>query len=212
MSDEMMEALCQKLASTRHIEIKDIPNIDLYMDQVTTFMEQQLSSCRRYEQDKIMTKTMINNYTKNKLLPAPEKKKYSSEHIMLLSLIYYYKNFLSISDIQKLLTPLIEKYFHATNVLNLNEIYETFFSLEPQQMKNVQDDIRTSWERSKQVFQEESKEDREELQQLTFISLLSLDVYLKKMMIEQVIDSIQHQNAPSKAKEHDAKLKKSLNE
>lgn len=212
MSDEMMEALCQKLADTKHIETKNIPNIDLYMDQVTTFMEQQLASCRRYEQDKIMTKTMINNYTKNKLLPAPEKKRYSSEHIILLSLIYYYKNFLSISDIQKLLAPLIEKYFHATNALNLNSIYETFFSLEPQQLENVQNDIRASWERSKQAFQGESESDREELQQLTFVSLLSLDVYLKKMMIEQVIDSMQQQNMPSKAKAADTKTKKSANE
>lgn len=45
------------------------------MDQVTTFMDEQLEACKRYEDDKILTKTMINNYAKNNLLPAPEKKK-----------------------------------------------------------------------------------------------------------------------------------------
>ena len=50
------------------------PNIDLYMDQVTTFMEDNLASTKRHEDDKILTKTMINNYAKNKLLPPPEKK------------------------------------------------------------------------------------------------------------------------------------------
>ena len=46
----------------------DIPNIDLYMDQVTTFMEKELASSKRHEDDKILTKTMINNYAKNNLL------------------------------------------------------------------------------------------------------------------------------------------------
>ena len=42
-------------------------DIDLYMDQVTTFMDEHLSDCKRREDDKILTKTMINNYTKNNL-------------------------------------------------------------------------------------------------------------------------------------------------
>ena len=43
-----------------YIKPEEIPNIDLYMDQVTTFMEKNLSSTKRYEEDKILTKTMIN--------------------------------------------------------------------------------------------------------------------------------------------------------
>ena len=50
----------------QHIKVEDIPNIDLYMDQVTTFMENKLkSSVRNPEEDKVLTKTMINNYAKN---------------------------------------------------------------------------------------------------------------------------------------------------
>ena len=81
---------------------EELPNFDLYMDQVTTFMDEHLSDVKRYEDDKILTKTMINNYTKNDLLPPPVKKKYSKEHIYVLTFIYYLKNILSISDIQKL--------------------------------------------------------------------------------------------------------------
>ena len=74
------------------IEPSDIPNIDLYMDQVTTFMETKLSGYKRNDKDKILTKTMINNYTKNELLPPPEKKRYSKEHIILL----IYKNIINV--------------------------------------------------------------------------------------------------------------------
>ena len=69
---------------------EDLPNIELYMDQVTTFMEEQLASSKRYPEDKILTKTMINNYAKNNLLPSPEKKRYSREHLLLLIFIYYF--------------------------------------------------------------------------------------------------------------------------
>ena len=74
-------------------------------------MEEQLVSSKRYADDKILTKTMINNYAKNKLLPPPEKKRYSKEHVLMLIFIYYFKNILSINDIQTLLTPIAQKYF-----------------------------------------------------------------------------------------------------
>ena len=71
---------------------EDLPNIELYMDQVTTFLEEQLKNTKRFEEDKIFTKTMINNYTKNHLLPPSNKKKYSRNHMILLIYIYYLKN------------------------------------------------------------------------------------------------------------------------
>ena len=100
--------LLQKLKSIDYVKTEDIPNIGLYMDQVTTFMDEQLNACKRYENDKILTKTMINNYAKNDLLPPPEKKKYSKEHLLTLIFIYYFKNILSISDIQTILNPLTD--------------------------------------------------------------------------------------------------------
>ena len=91
-----LAGLQQRLKSIDYVKTEDIPNIGLYMDQVTTFMDDQLNACKRYENDKILTKTMINNYAKNNLLPAPEKKKYSKEHILTLLFIYYFKSICSI--------------------------------------------------------------------------------------------------------------------
>ena len=67
------------------------PTFPYIMDQVTTFMDAQLASSKRYAEDKILTKTMINNYAKNDLLPPPQKKKYSKEHLLTLIFIYYFK-------------------------------------------------------------------------------------------------------------------------
>ena len=102
--EDLLNSILKSLDRIEYIKLEDIPNIDLYMDQVTTFMEEHLRSTVRYPgEDKILTKTMINNYAKNNLLPPPVKKKYSKEHVLLLIFIYYYKGILTINDIQALL-------------------------------------------------------------------------------------------------------------
>ena len=72
--NDLLNSILKSLSNIDYIRPEEIPNIDLYMDQVTTFMDKQLASTTRYEDDKILTKTMINNYTKNHLLPPPVKK------------------------------------------------------------------------------------------------------------------------------------------
>ena len=76
---DMLKSILTSISQINYVEPGDIPNIDLYMDQVTTFMEEHLRSSKRYEDDKVLTKTMINNYAKNNLLPPPVKKKYSKD-------------------------------------------------------------------------------------------------------------------------------------
>ena len=110
-SKDLLNSIMESLGRIDYIHADEIPNIDLYMDQVTTFMEEQLRSSKRYPEDKVMTKTMINNYAKNNLLPPPVKKKYSKQHIFVLIFIYYFKNILSIKDIESLLGPMTEKFF-----------------------------------------------------------------------------------------------------
>lgn len=172
------------------------------MDQVTSFMEEHLKKTKRSPEDKALTKTMINNYAKNRLLPAPVRKKYSKEHILLLLFIYYYKNLLSIGDIEQLFRPVTEQHFHIDSGLNLSDIYEEVFSREALQMDRLKEDIRAKFEDSCLTFTDTDSEDQEYLQLFAFISELSFDVYLKKHMIEMLIDQLREESIP------DSKTKK----
>lgn len=188
--DDLLNSIMESLSRIQHIKAEDIPNIDLYMDQVTTFMERKLkNTARNPETDKILTKTMINNYAKNDLLPPPLKKKYSKEHVLLLIFIYYYKGVLSINDIQTLLGPISKRYFQAEEGLNLSDIYEEVFSLEKNQVDAVKKDILEKFEISRETFLEASDAEREFLQLFSFIGLLSFDVYIKKLLIEKMVDA-----------------------
>lgn len=185
---DMLNSILSSISRIEYVRPGSIPNIDLYMDQVTTFMEEQLASTKRHEEDKILTKTMINNYTKDGLLPPPEKKKYSKEHMLLLIFIYYFKNILSINDLHHILDPLVEKYFFSKDDLNLTDIYNEVFSLEKEEVQYLAKDITKKFNRCAETFQNAPDEDRETLQYFSLICMLSFDTYLKKLIIEKMID------------------------
>lgn len=187
-TNDLLNSILSSLSRIDYVRPKDIPNIDLYMDQVTTFMEEQLSSTKRYEDDKILTKTMINNYSKNNLLPPPEKKKYSKEHVLLLIFIYYFKNILSIKDIETLLDPLTTRFFHADSDISLTSIYEEVCELEKGRIDSLIENVKEIYTTSQDSFKDADEESRELLQLFTFICTLSFDVYVKKQMIEKMID------------------------
>ena len=149
----------------------------------------------------MLTKTMINNYTKNNLLPAPNKKKYSREHILLLIFIYYFKNILSINDIEELFRPITTGHFALKDGLLLEDIYKEIFSLDSEEMEHLREDVKAKYERAGDTFTDENlaEEDREYLRLFALICELSFDVYLKKQMVEQMIDELREAN-PSKKK------------
>lgn len=130
--NEMVEKIAAQVRSSNIIEIEDIPNIDLYMDQVTTFMDKCLAQYKRHDDDKVLTKTMINNYTKAKIFPAPVKKKYSRTHLMLLIMIYHLKSILSIKDIGVLFQSALAEPNKAKQEKMIETIYKGFISLQKQ--------------------------------------------------------------------------------
>lgn len=197
---QLVEQLSVSRDSVEYFKPEVLPNIDLYMDQVTTFMEKNLQSTKRYEDDKILTKTMINNYAKNDLLPPPEKKKYSKDHILLLTLIYYLKSMFSMSDIQCLLKPLRKDYFQGNNEqMDLSKIYQSAF-LQIEALKpDTIDDIIKKYNDSRNHF-----EGYPDLQELAFVWLLCYDIYKKKQLVERIIDKM----ADAQASEDADKKKK----
>lgn len=199
---DLLNSILASLERINYIKPESIPDIDLYMDQVTTFMESNLTPSKRYPEDKVLTKTMINNYTKDGLLPPPEKKKYSKEHMLLLIFIYYFKNILCINDLHHILDPLTEKYFSNEEGMNLTDIYNEVFSLEKDEVQYLAKDITKKFNRSKEIFKDAPPEDRESLHYFALICMLSFDTYVEKMLIEKMIDLDQakHPQEPLPAK------------
>ena len=188
-TSEIIE-LIRNIQSIDYVPPSDIPEIELYMDQITTFMDEHLKSSKRFEEDKILTKTMINNYTKNALLPPSNKKKYSKEHMILLIFIYYFKNFLSISDIKSILDPISENFFQSGDGLNLGDIYQEIFDIQLSNIDSQVRDVIRKLNKSNETFEDVEDEEKQKiLRKFSFICMLSFDIWVKKTIIENMIDN-----------------------
>lgn len=187
-TDNLLNSILESIDRVKFVNSEEIPNIDLYVDQVTTFMDKALKSSMRYkDQDKVLTKTMINNYAKNDLLPSPYKKKYSKEHVLVLVFIYYFKNILSINDIQNLLGPLTDRFFGAEG-FSVKNVYDEVIDIDEGLIESLKEDIKAKYKKSSESFKDSSDDDKEFLQLFSFITMLAMDVYIKKLMIEKMID------------------------
>lgn len=197
---ETLRSILADFSALDYIKPEEIPDIPLYMDQITTFMDEKLKSCKRYPDEKILTKTMINNYTKNSLVPPPVKKKYSKEHLLLLIFVYYFKDFLSINDIKKLFGPISERYFHNEEGVSLTDIYTDIFKLEYSQLNNMTKDIVKRYNVALKTFPDVAEEDQDYFHRFAMICLMSFDVYIKKQLIERMLDDFPETPANKKEK------------
>ena len=195
---------------------RDFPQIDLYMDQVTTFLEGQLMRyTRRPDEDKILTKTMINNYTKAGLLIPPVRKRYGSDHLMLLVIIYILKNFLSIGDIQAILQPVEEACFTETErtgrapkrdktgdagnadeeKLDFTWLYNYVIAHIRDQKQETMESVLSQIDAASEAAAAEAGTGTPEQQanealirNFDLICRLSTDIYMRKLIIEKLID------------------------
>ena len=206
-NDDLINSIIASLGRIDTISLDEMPNIDLYMDQLTTFMDERLKKTTRHpETDKILTKTMINNYAKNDLLPPPVRKKYSKDHLILLIFIYYLKNILSINDIQTLIEPLKARFHVSDDELTLSKIYNTAYELQSEALEPVIEDLKEKYAKSLQTFGDAklSDEEKKRMQMFSFIVELSYDVYVKKLLIEKILDNVVLEKEEKKAKDKTA--------
>lgn len=190
----ILEDVMSRLKDIMKLRYNDIPNIDLYMDQVLTFMDERLSltvrESEKEDTDHVLTKTMINNYAKSDLLPPPVKKKYNREHMITLILIYYFKSYLSINDIKTLLDPLTEKHFDKNSELPMGEIYEKIMDAGNERIASMDEDLRDTYESSIKLFEDVDVEDKEYLQLFSYVCSLSYDIFVKQMLVEKTLDEM----------------------
>lgn len=179
MEDYELKNIIESINFSETINLNDIPEIELYMDQVTTLIDDKLKRYKRNNDDKILTKTMINNYTKDKLLPPPNKKKYSKNHIILLILIYHLKSILSINDIRLLLT-----YFNlnSENFNHKNELLELIYN------KFVEFQENNSNKSIENINLEENINNDNKISLILLVIQLIIQAENQKMLAEKIID------------------------
>lgn len=186
-SSDLLIDLLNNLNLGEEIEYEEIPSIDLYMDQVITLFENNLSGNKRSEEDKILTKTMINNYAKDKLLMSIKNKKYSKEHIILMILIYNLKQSLSIADIKYLISPLV-KDIEGNKDIEVSKLYKNYLNIKALDIEINEKLVKDKYEAIDFMVKNEDEKNKEyEVTLLTALSLINT-ANIQKRLAEKIID------------------------
>ncbi|MDN3448978.1 DUF1836 domain-containing protein [Planococcus sp. APC 3906] len=174
------------LALEKQVSAGDIPKIELYIDQVIELFEEIFADAKRNSEEKILTKTMINNYAKGKLFYPIQNKKYSRNHIMLISLIYQMKSVLSISDVKKVLDGVNEKAMQ--HEWDLESFYASFLELQQSNVEIFKGIFHKQSEEAER--QAEGLEDADELKEVLLIASLVHTSNLYRRAAEKMVDEL----------------------
>ena len=190
---EQLKELVASLHLDDIIIREDIPKIDLYMDQVTQLFEGAYTPGKRDDKDKILTKTMINNYAKGDLLFPIKNKRYSKEHIMFIQFIYQLKASLSFSDTKSALQNLNE--LVETSAVDIDKLYDQYVSLMGRQVEDLTQVLPQLSEEVEQAIEEINFVDQNYLRNLflifSFVHKSNMYRKLAERLTDQLIESDQ---------------------
>lgn len=185
--------IIESLGLESKLALEDIPSIDLYMDQVIQLFESKFSRIKRDDNEKILTKTMINNYAKGKLLFPIKNKKYSKEHLILISLIYHLKGALSISDIKVTLEEVNER--AESGGAKLDDFYNGYLRMITQNASRFNESFRMqAQEAHEEAAGLEEDTDVSSLETVLLIASLAQTSNLYRRAAEKLVDQLNEQH------------------
>ncbi len=179
LKDETLRR-AQELANFKLLASGDIPKIDLYMEQVTSLLEQEMGPSLRRKDESVFTNTMINNYSKEGVLPRPENKRYNRRHIITLIYIFLLKQNLPMPEIKRFTS-------HIENAEQLDKMYDIFYDLVGGYEKTYRKDIEDKLSRIEHQCKDKGVTDESSIA-LTLIALLSFEASLNTMLSSRLLD------------------------
>ncbi|MBQ9132216.1 MAG: DUF1836 domain-containing protein [Clostridia bacterium] len=137
MNLQEMEGIVKESVRDANLRPEDIPAIDLYLDQITSLAAEKRREGASHYHNRELTKTMINNYSKDGLISPVKGKKYNKEQILQMLLVYELKNTLSIGEIKELLQNVYSLPDYDSRMLE--DIYARYLEMKEYQRQNAWD-------------------------------------------------------------------------
>ena len=189
MKKAQLDSLIDDLCLKEIISLDEIPELDLYMDQIIQLFENKYSKTLRSKEDKVLTKTMINNYAKDKIFMPIKNKKYSKEHLILISFIYQLKGSLSIGDIKKALEPMVTA-LNNNEEYEVRELYKEYLNIYDKDVELFKENVENTFKyiEDKLLNRDGELKDFEE-KFIMLNSLINMSNFYRKLA-ERVVDDI----------------------
>jgi hypothetical protein len=186
--EEFIKNTIDEYVSKGKIPANGFPQMEIYMDQAETFLNKELSIYRKNEKDKVITKTMIGNYVKHNMLPRPVNKKYSQDHLILLTLIYYLKGTFQMEEIEKIVKPLIDNCnSEFDDKIDLPALYKELLEVQEKELETLPQSVSRMIEESKYRLREAELSDDDMLELFMLIVNLSMKADAQKFLAHKLL-------------------------
>ena len=186
--EEYVNIQLGKLKEGAIIREADMPDIDLYIDQVESFFEKQAGRTDSETAKKFLTKSMINNYAKHDMIPRPEGKKYSRDHMLMIAMVAYLKGTLRMEKIEYLMKPLVENYnSDFDESIDPSVIYEAACRFNQDYAQRMAEDTDSGISEIKRLFSREDDDD-ERMEVFTLILSLTMRADMDRYLAERLIE------------------------
>ena len=187
--EEFLKEVIKEYVEESTIDLDSFPDMEIYMDQAETFVNKELSIYRKDEKDKIITKTMISNYVKHNMLPRPVNKKYSKNHLIILTLIYYLKGTFQMDETGMFLKPLLDNYnSEFDEKIDIEALYEGIIGSHKKECLKLESNVMETVENIKKHLNETEETDDDMLELFMLVMNLSMKADAQKYLAHKILN------------------------
>ena len=187
--EEFVNIQLGKLKKAGLVDPDKMPDMDLYIDQVETFFKNQTQDIDSETVRRFLTKTMINNYAKHDMIPRPDGKKYTADHMMMIAMVGYLKGILKMDEIKYLMKPLVDNYnSDFDESIDPEVVYRTACETNADFAERLSEDVDKNIVIIKKLFQNNELDDDERLEVFTLILSLAMRADMEKYIAERLIE------------------------
>lgn len=187
--EEYVKTILDDYVNRGRILPGDFPDMELYMDQAAMFMNKKLEIYQKNDDEPVMTKAMISNYVKHDMLPKPNKKKYSRDHLAMLTLIFYLKGVLQVQDIENLMKPLIDNYnSEFEERFDFLKLYGGIENLYSAQRDKAAEEVYQDIDHIKKFLSKYENADDDATELFMLICLLSMRADAQRYIVQKLMD------------------------
>lgn len=187
--EEYMKEVLEEYRKHGIIGLEEFPDMELYMDQAVLFLDRKLGVYKKGPKEPVVTKTMIGNYAKHRLIPRPVRKKYTKEHLLLLSLILHLKGILPMSEIALLMKPLVDNYeSDFEEKLNIDGLYDGLMEIFQEKKDGLRAEVEADAARIKNLLMREEAADDDTIELFMLIAALTVKAGAEKYLAQKLLD------------------------
>jgi len=187
--EEFVKIQLEKIRQTGLVSADRMPDIGLYMDQTEAFFGKAFKNLDGEVIKRNYSKPLINNYTKRNMVARPDGKKYSKDHLLMITMVIYLKGIFKLENIEKIMKPLVDNHnSDFEDHIDPEIVYKAACSVNAEAADIFSADVDRAIERIKEHFSNTDLADDESMEILALVLALSMKADMEKYLASRLMD------------------------